>query len=287
MNKYSILGIASFFIFITLAGSVLLLRQAAAAPPAVVNSAKLTQAGLTGFQSVSVSALAFIPASPNAIYFKDIRRQFLTLNQQTRNFAADTNLFIAPLTLPDQSLLTGLTIFGEDFDNLGEVRVYLQRCDHSQPRCLTVAEATSTPSYALGQFETAKLSPINELINNNLFSYFLELELTALFNSGLRAVRLELGNGNTAPPSGNLERWSLAGETTNFRLPTQNSVQARICTDDLSHLDNPTHYPMLIVDGRLVTSLSSNTCVTVSGFNIELRRELNTGPSSGTYQFLR
>jgi hypothetical protein len=43
---------------------------------------------------------------------------------------------------------------------------------------------------------------------------------------------------------------------------------------------------VLIVDGQSIP-LASNTCVTVYGFNMELRRELNTGPSSGTYQFLR
>jgi hypothetical protein len=61
---------------------------------------------------------------------------------------------------------------------------------------------------------------------------------------------------------------------------------ARICTDDLSHLPNPTHYPTLVVDG-LAQPLASNTCVDATGYTIELRRQLNTGPSSGTYQILQ
>jgi hypothetical protein len=168
------------------------------------------------------------------------------------------------------------------------VAVRLKRCDHGQARCVNVVETTSTDSYAAGQFQTVRIAALNEIIDNNLYSYLVELELTALFDSGLRSVRLEMANegSGSPPPSGGVEQWSLAGDVTSFIIPNGGWAQVRVCTGDLSHLPNQTHYPTLTVDGRS-TTLGSNTCVTVWGRNIQLRRELNTGPSSGTYQILR
>jgi hypothetical protein len=111
--------------------------------------------GNLGF--TSVSALAFTPLSSEARYRKDGSRQLLALDSQTRSFAANTNLFTAPLTLPDGTILTGMTMFGEDFDSQGEVRLRLKRCDHGQGRCISLAELTSSTNYATGQFETIKL----------------------------------------------------------------------------------------------------------------------------------
>ncbi len=235
---------------------------------------------------ISLSGLAFMPVNPAASYQKDVRRQLLSLPPLGRSFPAEENVFTAPLVLPDQAQLAGLTVFGEDFDNQGAIQLRLKRCDHGQARCLNIVETTSTDIYAAGQFETARITPLNEVIDNNLYSYFLELELTALANSGLRSVRLELGGNGSLPPAGNVERWSLAGNVTNFIIPTVGWAQVRVCTDDLSHLNNVTHYPQLIADGQAQT-LGSKSCVTVTGRDIELRRPLNTGPSAGTYQILR
>ncbi|NJN98604.1 MAG: hypothetical protein HC875_33185 [Anaerolineales bacterium] len=139
--------------------------------------------------------------------------------------------------------------------------------------------------YDDGLFE--KVSRFNELVDNAFYDYFLELELTALGNSGLRAVRLEIASPVTPSPTpAPLGEWSLAGEITSFRLPNQSTAQARICTDDLSYLGNPAHYPILVVDGQVI-NLTSNNCINVWGYYIELRRDYNAGPSSGTYQFLQ
>ena len=278
--------ISSLFIVTVMAGSLLFFSRVSAAPPATTNPSKVAQTAAGRLQYVSLSSLAFRPVTPLAVYNLDFNQQLLTLGNQPRNFSGDINRFVGLLTLPDKARLTGLTIFGQDFDNLGEVRVRLKRCDHNQPRCIILTETGSVVEYDAGPFE--KVSLFNELVDNGFYTYFLELELTALGNSGLRSVRLELAaeTGGSVPPPGNAERWSLSGDVRNFRLPNQMTTQARVCTDDLSYLDNPTHYPVLIVDGQAIP-LASNTCVTVYGFNIELRRELNTGPSSGTYQFLR
>jgi hypothetical protein len=231
----------------------------------------------------SVSALTFIPANEGIPYNKDVRRQILSLAGESRA----ANIFIAPLALPDQANLTGLTVFGEDFDNQGAVLLRLKRCDHGQARCVNVAETTSTESYAAGQFQTNKVTLMNEVVDNSLYTYLLELELTALLNSGLRSVRLELGQGTTPPPPvGDVQPWSLSGDVRNFVVPNSGWNQVRVCADDLSHLPNPTHYPTLVVDGKPM-QLAPNTCVMVWGRVIEIRRELNTGPSSGTYQILR
>lgn len=275
-------AIVSTIFSATLAGSIWLFGPAIAAPPA---KPAYAQIGPGSLQFVSVSALAFEPVQQNGIYIKDVQRQLLKLTTQSRAFPANAGLFVTPLTLPDGAALLGLTLFGEDFDNQGEVRLRLKRCDHGQAICAILAETTSTAGFAAGQFETSRVNLPNEVVDNRFFTYFLELELTALFNSGPRSVRLEVdlpgGSGSTTAG-----QWALADNVTSFPLPTSGYTEAQICTDDLSHLDNPTHYPYVVVDGRL-TRLSSNLCLTVRGYDIQIRREFNTGPSSGTYRFLR
>ena len=288
MNKRQIgliIIISNFITLAAIAGSLLIFTQVSAAPPVTTDASKVAQTGVGRFQYIGLSSLAFTPVSSLAVYNKDLNQQLLTLDNQPYNFSGNNNRFIGTLILPDKARLTGLTVFGQDFDNLGEVRLRLKRCDHNQAHCIILAETASIVEYDAGLFE--KVSLFNELVDNSFYTYFLELELTALGNSGLRSVRLELvaENGGASSPDG-IEKWSLSGDVTSFRLPNQITRQVRVCTDDLSHLDNPTHYPILIVDGQPIP-LASNTCVTVWGFNIELRRELNTGPSSGTYQFLR
>lgn len=276
--------ILSMVTLLIIASLLLGFSQVLAAAPANVGPLAAAQTG-SARQYISISALAFGPVSQFAVYYKDFNQQLLTLGNQPRNFTGDSNRFVAPLILPDQTRLAGLTVFGQDFDNQGEIRLRLKRCDHNQPRCIILTESASAVEYDGGLFE--KVSLFNELVDNAFYNYFLELELTALGNSGLRSVRLETttdGSGSPPPPS--VEKWSLAGNATSFRLPNQTTVQARICTDDLSYLDNPTHYPVLIVDGQAI-NLTSNTCITVWGYNIELRRDFNAGPSSGTYQILR
>lgn len=252
---------------------------AAAMPVSEEALSSQLQANLAQF--VSVSATAFQPAQPNIPYFKDLQRQLLGLTTPAQNA-----LFVAPLALQDRSELVGLTVFGEDFDNQGEVRLRLKRCDHGQARCVSLAETTSTAGYNFGQFETARISFSTNTIDNNVYAYFLELELTALAGSGLRAVRLEIIPSQGGSPSPDTQSWSLSGNTLNFTIPNTGYAQVRVCAGDLSHLDNTTHYPFVVVDNNLVP-LSSNSCVTIWGYDIGVSRRPNTGPSSGTYQILR
>ncbi len=287
MSKRQIVLVAissSFMTLVIVAVSIVWIAPAVAAPPLTVDTARLPQTA-PGFQYLSLSALAFMPVDRHALYRKDLNQQLLTLEGQNRNVTG-SNRFLAPLTLPDQNRLIGLTVFGQDFDNLGEVWLRVKRCADQQAQCVALAEVTSDLSYNAGPFE--KVSIFNELVNNSFFTYFLELELTALADSGLRAVRLEIIEDEAvAIPANNVQRWSLADLTTTFPIATGNIRRVvRICTDNLSHLPNATHYPILGVDG-MSQSLPSNTCVDASGYNIELRRNLSTGPSSGTYQFLR
>lgn len=266
-----------------IAASLLFWERATAAPGRQV----ISPASEQNVSYMSVSSLAFVPVRSTAAYRKDSTRQLLLLTTQGRDFSNENNVFVAPLSLPDGSQLMGLTFFGEDFDNQGAVIIRLKRCDHGQARCIVLAEPTSTNPFALGQFETVKVTNLNEVVNNNLYAYILELELTALGNSGLRSVRLELaGAGSTPSEPGPVETWRLAGEVTNFLIPNTTYARVRVCTHDLSHLPNVTHYPFLVVDGQQ-TRLSGNSCVTASGLNIEIRRSFNTGPSSGTYQIFQ
>lgn len=285
MNKRQVVltvAIASLFTLMVIVSVMMFFSQAMAASPVETEEIASLQAATDTFQYVSVSGLAFVPVRPNTPYVKDVQRQILSLTSLITN----ANTFVAPLMLPDRSKLFGLTVFGEDFDNQGEVRLRLKRCDHSQPRCVTLLETTSTNSYAFGQFETGRVSILNEVVDNRFYSFFLELELTALANSGLRSVQLEIVTEGTDSAASSEEQWSLAGDVRSFPLPNVDFAQVRICADDLSHLDNPTHHPFVVVGDKVVT-LSSNACVTVWGQDIEVRRKPNTGPSSGTYQFLR
>jgi len=278
--------ISSLVILAIAAGSVLFWGPVLAAPPDTIKRAPALQDSLTNY--MSLSALAFTPINRSAIYDKDLPQQLLTLDGHTGNFGNGDNLFVLGLTLPDQTRLTGLTIFGQDFDNRGEVRLRLNRCEHTQPACFNLAEVTSDLNFNAGSF--AKESALNEYIDNNRYTYFLELEMTALTNSGLRSVRLDLVNndGTVVQPTSNPAlKWELAGAVTSLSLITGNARRTiSLCTDDLSHLPNPTHYPMVVVDG-VSQILPSKTCMEATGYTIELRRQLNTGPSSGTYQILR
>ncbi|MCK6629540.1 MAG: hypothetical protein L6R45_30735 [Anaerolineae bacterium] len=272
--------VSTLLTLLIIGGSLLIFGQVSAAP----DETTLAQTNAS-LDYISISALAFGPVSQFAVYYKDFNQQLLTLGNQPRNFTGDSNRFIAPLSLANQTVLSGLTVYGQDFDAQGEIRLRLKRCDHNQPRCIILAETASIVEYDDGLFEN--VSRFNELVDHAFYDYFLELELTALGNSGLRSVRLETTSAETgSPPPANVQKWSLSGETTSFRLPNQTTTQARICTDDFGHLDNPTHYPILVVDGQVI-NLASNTCIVVWGYSIELRRDYNTGPSSGTYQFLR
>ena len=203
--------ISSLITILFIGSSIIFFNQAAAAPSVQVVTPTPVVI-LEGPVYVSVSGLAFTPVNTAASYRLNRTRQLLTLENISSNFLNETNIFITPLNLPDQTVLTGMTVFGEDFDGAGAVRVRLKRCDHSQGRCITLTETTSTDAFAIGRFETIKVAILNEIIDNKLHIYFLELEITALRNSGLRSVRLELQDQAVLTVAGDLEEWALGGK---------------------------------------------------------------------------
>jgi len=288
MNRRQIITsamLATLFTLTLLLGSLFGFKGAGAAPLGQSTATPTPGVVSPAVTRLSISAMAFLPLNQAAVYQKDVGQHLLTLGNKTTTTATDSDIFVAPLNLPNRSRLRGMTVFGQDFDNQGAVQVRLKRCDHSQARCLSLAEMTSTAPFAAGQFESSLVALPNEAVNNDFYSYFLELELTALAGSGLRSVRLELVADPTAATPAAVETWALSGAVTSFPLPNQDLAQVRICTDDLGHLPNSTHYPWLVVDGQTIPLLS-NACIDVLGYTMQIRRELNTGSSSGTYQFL-
>ena len=283
MNKYQTLLTATISSVVTLMLFVLSLVVFSW----TVTAAPVNQNDPNILTYQSVSGLAFMPLNYNATYTKDITRQLLSVMGQVRP-GGGNKIFIAPLNLVDKSLLVGMTVFGQDVDNQGEIRLRLKRCANGQARCTVLAETSSTHVYALGQFETARLTSINERVDNYLYSYILEAEITAIFDSGLRAVRLELVPADkvTVTTTSPIQPWLLDGTNLVFTIPMTKFAQVRVCADAFSQLDNPTHYPMLVVDGQIIP-LESKACVVVWGGKLELRRNLNTGTSRGTYEFLR
>jgi hypothetical protein len=283
MRPYQIglLSLVSTVLAMFLLGGLLFTLNLAQAAPA-------GQSQPETLEYVSVSGMAFEPVQANTRFAKDTQRQLLRLVNATRSVTQDQNVFVAPLNLPDGNQLLSMIVSGEDYDVQGEVRVRLLRCQHTAPTCLNLGETSSGVGLTGGLFESTPVFLQNQIVNNALYSYYLELNLTALQNSGLRSVRIETIPADEAqvPPAGNIIRWELVGNFYRFPLPNTTWTQVKICTDDLSHLPNGSHYPYLVVDGGRV-SLSSNACETVQGYNIEIRREPNTGSSSGTYQVLR
>ena len=260
-------------------GSVVWFSPAQAAP--------LPQISGSNAQTFSVSAMAFSPVQQNNSYIKDPQRQLLTLLGNGYTVTSDRNIFVAPLTLPDRGQLLTMVVSGEDYDTQGEVRVRFKRCRQNQSACVVLGETSSSLGFAGSIFETRSTFLQNEVVNNAFYTYFLELELTALNNSGLRAVRLEMvSTGSASAPVSSVMRWELSGNFTSFPIPNSGWAEVRICTDDLSHLPNTTHLPYVMVDG-MRRGLSSNSCLTVQGYDIEIRRDRNTAASSGTYQILR
>ncbi len=286
MNKRQIIitsTLSTAMTFTLLISLLLLFTQVKAAATPHPQVTITSQTISSTMQYVSISGLTFNPGDPTVAYTKDVQTQLLKLGGPAN---PTSNLFVAPVTLPDRSQLMGVTMFGEDYDPTGEIRLKLKRCNHGQPFCVIIAETSSTRSYTSGQFETSRVNVINEVVDNRFYTYFLALNITALNRSGLRSVRLEYLTNSTSPAVSSQKPWSLTGNIRIFTVPTSGFNQVKICPNNLSHLNNSTHYPYVVADGQ-ITSLSSNSCVTVWGQSLTIEKSRNTGSSSGTYQILQ
>lgn len=247
MRNYRILfiGVLIILVLSTLINANSFQGKVAAAP--------LAEAALTSTQQItgsnrsyqSVSLFEFVPFKPNnTLYTINANPLLLTLGAKSDyNFASANNIFEAPLSLPDNVMLTGLTVFGVDNDNQGEVKVTFFRCNHtynSQTACQEISLSSNT-SNSLGQFQTqTPLGFIPFPIRNQDNFYFLQLEITALNNSGLRSVRLQFadnsGSGSTPAtlPEHPIVPWNLgANELVEIPSPTGDPITVRVCVDAL------------------------------------------------------
>ena len=232
---FLVIVLSTVLTVMSLGGAFLLFRPAQAA------SGVQLQSGTVEY--VSVSSMAFVPVQPNNSLDKNVQGQLLRLKNASRTVTPDQNIFVAPVSLSDRNRLMSMVVAGEDYDVQGEVRVRLLRCDHASPTCLILAETSSGVGLANGLFETVPVFLQNELVNNALYSYFLQLELTALMNSGLRSVRVETSSSDTGPvpPASSLIRWELSGNFYRYPIPTSGWNTVKICTDDLRYLPNNSH----------------------------------------------
>ena len=144
MNNRQMITVVTISTVLTLIltfGILSVFDRALAAP---LNTQAARPASQDSVEFIAISALAFEPTQPGMPYFKDVQRQILRLTSTDRNFIAGNNIFVAPLTLQNGSQILAMSLFGEDFDTQGEIRLRLKRCDHSQARCQILAETSST-----------------------------------------------------------------------------------------------------------------------------------------------
>jgi hypothetical protein len=194
------IGVSILTTVAILVGSLLFFSGAMAAPATEKSPAPISQPSAGGASFVSVSSVGFLPVAPeNSAYTRDPAGQLLALTGSNAN----NNLFVAPLSLPDNSSVVRMTVFGQYFDSNGGIQIYLKRCPHNgQTACRRLASAgVNTGSPAQARFETHTTVVPNVIVDNQRFTYMLELELTALENSGLRSVRLELASSEEMEPA--------------------------------------------------------------------------------------
>lgn len=282
MKRHQVVLITAVSSIVTLIMVVAMLSTFSWAVAALEPTAQTSQAGI---DYLSIPATAFKPTDSETAY--GVNRQMLTVESNTNNFSS-VQTFVAPVILADGTIIAEMTIFGQDFSEDSDISVRLLQCEHRQNRCDRLAEVSSSDISTAGQFELSTVKTTNSAIDNYDYSYLLEVTLMPSPQIGLKAVRLALIPNQPIPPDvAGVNNWQLAEGVRAFRLPNTTIVQARICTNDLSHLDNPTHYPTLIIDDTEIVPLSSLQCVIVRGLKFELRRGLNVGDSSGTFEFLR
>ncbi len=177
--------LSCIFTLVILGGSLLIFSRAVAAPSAQsVDTA--AQQGSDQKSYISVSALAFMPTQQaSERYNRIFAQQLLTFTGEDHNFNENNNLLWAPLSLPDHSNITEMKIFGLDNDDQGKIQIYLVSCDHSgQTGCQRLAWAGSGDTWKGGAFETPRFDT-NKRIDNSLYTYLLELRLTALGNKDI------------------------------------------------------------------------------------------------------
>lgn len=234
MNRPTLLAaiLSSLTTLVLAIASLALLTRALAAPPRL--TAPQPQ---TGNVYLSFSSLAFQPySSATLAYRRDFSTQLLSLNTATQQIEGQNNWFLTPLRLPDQSRLTGVTVYGQDFDSSGWIELALWRCAHlGDESCVNLGLWQSGEATAAGAFNSGRIS-LDEVIDNQAFSYTLATRIYAINNSGLRSVLLEVtATGEISTPGSGAgsglartEQWTLANRGVVTQLTTNFSPAATV-----------------------------------------------------------
>ena len=285
--------LSSFFTLVVVIGSLLVISGALAAPPADVASTKIQQSTQRSYSSVS--SMAFQPFSPRTMpYRRGFDEQILALDTTSREIEGQNNWYVAPLFLPDNTIITGITFFGRDTDPTGWVEIALWRCTHGgDVSCinLPLSSYRTDEPFAAGGFDSGRIA-LNEVVNNQIYSYTLATRIMALNGSGLRSVLVEAsaGNGVISPPpgsGGSIEgpvSWSLNNRNVTTQLTTNLSTTAevRICSSSSSSADIEIRY-----DSNTET-LTPGNCARYSGYSSYAVKNVGVygSSASGTFEVL-
>ncbi|MCB0211281.1 MAG: hypothetical protein KDJ52_18215 [Anaerolineae bacterium] len=285
--------LSSFFTLVVVIGSLLVISGALAAPPADVASTKIQQSTQRSY--ISVSSMAFQPFSPRTMpYRRGFDEQILALDTTSREIEGQNNWYVAPLFLPDNTIITGITFFGRDTDPTGWVEIALWRCTHGgDVSCinLPLSSYRTDEPFAAGGFDSGRIA-LNEVVNNQIYSYTLATRIMALNGSGLRSVLVEAsaGNGVISPPpgsGGSIEgpvSWSLNNRNVTTQLTTNLSTTAevRICSSSSSSADIEIRY-----DSNTET-LTPGNCARYSGYSSYSVKNVGVygSSASGTFEVL-
>ena len=157
---------------------------------------------------ISIGAINFKPLYPQSklSYKIDPKAQLLSLDSQNRGNKDNGNWFVAPLTLPDQSLITGLKVIGWDGDKEGGMSAELWRCENSLTKACRHIGGWETSESFVGAVDSGiyKLKQ-KERVDNSLYYYMVLANIWMVSSgSGLHSVLLEV---EESVPSGQQAEW--------------------------------------------------------------------------------
>ncbi|MCB0197031.1 MAG: hypothetical protein KDJ65_34100 [Anaerolineae bacterium] len=287
--------LSSFFTLAVVIVSLLIISGALAAPAADVSSTKMQQSTAQK-NYISISSMAFQPFSPRTLpYRRGFDEQILALDTTSREIEGQNNWYVAPLSLPDNTIITGITFYGRDVDPNGWVEIALWRCTHGgDVSCvnLPLSSYRTDEPFASGSFDSGQIA-LNEVVNNQIYSYTLATRIVALNGSGLRSVLVETAatNGTVSPPpgsGGSIEgpvSWTLNNRNVTTQLSTNLSptAEVRICSNSGSSADVEIRY-----DNNTET-LTPGNCARSSGYSAYSVKNVGVygSSASGTFEVLR
>lgn len=279
-------------------GTLLFFSGVLAAPAAEVFPASLAhpiEQSTTAQKSyLSLSSMAFQPFSPKTLpYRRGFDEQVLALDSISREVEGQNNWYVAPLHLPDNVILTGLTFFGYDNDPNGWVEIALWRCTHAGTvSCVNIPLSSyrTDELSAAGNFDSGRIG-LNEVVNNRIYSYTLATRIVALNGSGLRSVLVEIsGSGSvTSPPgsgssNGEPVSWTLDNRNVTTQLATgvSTSTLVQICSEETSNAEVEVQY------GSNISLLTPGNCARFSGHSTYSVKNVGVYGSfaSGSFEFL-